>query len=177
MTENSGFAAMIKSSFAPAERDWRKYAITAFGTLVGIGFLSLISMGSIAAPLLITSFAATAVLIYGVPKSPLAQPKNVFFGHLLSAIVGTVFAMMLGVTWLAVTLAVTVSILLMTATGTLHPSGGATAMACVQACATPMFILTPVMVGIVVMMAVAYLCNMMRSRCEHTRSDADANKV
>ena len=80
-------------------------------------------------PLLIGSFGASAVLVFGVPSSPLARARNVLGGHALSALAGVVCAALLGDTpWLASGLAVGTSILLMIATGTLHPPGGATAL-------------------------------------------------
>ncbi|KFK63846.1 HPP family protein, partial [Vibrio vulnificus] len=47
--------------------------------------------------LLMAPFGATAVLVFGVPNSPLAQPKNVIFGHLITAFVGLFFAHYIGV--------------------------------------------------------------------------------
>lgn len=87
-------------------------------------------MGSeIGLPLLIGSFGASAVLVFGAPSSPLARARNVLGGHLLSALVGVACARLLGDTpWLASGLAVGTSIALMSATGTLHPPGGATAL-------------------------------------------------
>lgn len=80
-------------------------------------------------PLLIGSFGASAVLVFGAPTSPLARARNVLGGHVLSALTGVICAMSLGdMPWLASGLAVGTAILLMSATGTLHPPGGATAL-------------------------------------------------
>lgn len=80
-------------------------------------------------PLLIGSFGASAVLAFGAPLSPLAQPRNLLGGHLLSALVGVGCQMLLGdLPVVAATLAVSSAIALMHATKTLHPPGGATAL-------------------------------------------------
>ncbi|HSI77294.1 MAG TPA: HPP family protein, partial [Lunatimonas sp.] len=78
---------------------------------------------------LIGSFGATAVLVYGAIQSPLAQPRNLLGGHILSAIIGvSVYKMMPEIIWITAPLAVSLSILTMQYTRTLHPPGGATAL-------------------------------------------------
>ena len=79
--------------------------------------------------LIIGSFGASAVLIYGAIKSPLAQPRNLIGGHVLSAIVGVAaYQLFYPQIWLAAAAAVATAIALMHATKTLHPPGGATAL-------------------------------------------------
>ncbi len=79
--------------------------------------------------LVIGSFGASAVLVYGAIGSPLAQPRNLVGGHLLSAVVGVFcYQLMPGHLWLAGSLAVAAAIALMHLTKTLHPPGGATAL-------------------------------------------------
>lgn len=155
----------MKNPFKPDHLNWKKVLVTALGVFVGIGFLAFLSYGDYA-PLLITSFGATAVLLYAAPESPLAQPKNVFFGHLFSACVGCAFCMLFGVTWLTVTLAVTLAIVLMVVTNTTHPPGGATALVCAQSATSPVFIVMPVMLGICFMLAVWYGTFKLRKKCD-----------
>ncbi|MBF4318643.1 HPP family protein, partial [Vibrio anguillarum] len=71
---------------------------------LAIGMLSFLdsTMGNVA--LLMAPFGATAVLVFGVPNSPLAQPKNVIFGHLITAFIGVIFTQYIGVS--AISLAV-----------------------------------------------------------------------
>ncbi|GAB0056012.1 hypothetical protein SIID45300_00311 [Candidatus Magnetaquicoccaceae bacterium FCR-1] len=79
--------------------------------------------------LLLGSFGASAVLIYGAPASPLAQPRNLILGHFISALIGVGAVKLLpGVTWLAAPLAVSLAITAMHLTRSLHPPGGATAL-------------------------------------------------
>ncbi len=79
--------------------------------------------------LLIGSFGASAVLAYGAVKSPLAQPRNLVGGHIVSGLVGVACQQIFGsVAWLAAAMAVSLAIVAMLATKTLHPPGGATAL-------------------------------------------------
>ncbi len=98
----------------------------------GIAVVSLISsffLEGTGLTLVIGSFGASAVLIYGAVDSPLAQPKNLIGGHVLSALVGvTAFQIFSGQLWLAAPLSVATAIALMQLTDTLHPPGGATAL-------------------------------------------------
>lgn len=99
---------------------------------------------------LIPSFGASAVLLYGVPQSDLAQPRNVFGGHLISSTVGVairfmvplphawgdpaptpedpVYERFLATQWIACALAVSLSITFMALARCSHPPGGATAL-------------------------------------------------
>ena len=111
--------------------------------------------------LLIGSFGASAVLLYGAPASPLAQPRNLIGGHVLSALVGvTVRLAIASPDWLACAVAVAGAIALMHATGTLHPPGGATALIAVTGgpkllALGYLYALIPVLSGALIMLAVA----------------------
>jgi CBS-domain-containing membrane protein len=115
--------------------------------------------------LIIGSFGASAVLIYGAIRSPLAQPRNLVGGHVLSAIVGvTCFKIFGGHLWLAAAVAVATAIALMHATKTLHPPGGATALIAVIGGETIhdlgyLYVLLPAGAGAVIMLIIALLVN------------------
>ncbi|MBI4596266.1 MAG: HPP family protein [Candidatus Tectomicrobia bacterium] len=79
--------------------------------------------------MIIASFGASAVLIYGAVKSPLAQPRNLIGGHIVSALIGvSSYKLLHSYQWLSGPLAVATAIALMHSTKTLHPPGGATAL-------------------------------------------------
>ncbi|MFP4495647.1 MAG: HPP family protein [Halochromatium sp.] len=120
--------------------------------------------------LLIGSFGASAVLLYGAPRSPLAQPRNLLGGHALSALIGVSAWLLLGpvLPWLAAALAVSTAIAAMHLTRTLHPPGGATALIAVigseQVHAMGyLFALLPVTLGALLMLLVALLVNNLSS--------------
>ncbi|MHC1788127.1 HPP family protein [Solidesulfovibrio sp.] len=113
--------------------------------------------------MLIGSFGASAVLLYGAPKSPLAQPRNLVGGHVLSALVGVTARLALAEPeWLVCALAVAGAIAVMHATGTLHPPGGATALIAVTGgpkiiALGYLYVVFPVLSGALVMLLVALL--------------------
>jgi CBS-domain-containing membrane protein len=120
--------------------------------------------------LLIGSFGASAVLIYGAIKSPLAQPRNLVGGHLISALIGvTAYKLLFPFPWLAAAVAVATSIAAMHATRTLHPPGGATALIFILG--SPkihhlgyLYVLIPVGAGVAIMLLVALLVNNLSPR-------------
>jgi CBS-domain-containing membrane protein len=115
--------------------------------------------------MMIGSFGATAVLLYGAVRSPLAQPRNLMGGHILSAIVGVAcWKLLHPYPWLAQAVAVATAIALMHATRTLHPPGGATALIAVIGSAKIhslgfWYVLMPATVGPLILLVVALLIN------------------
>ncbi len=102
------------------------------GAALGIGAVAWVSgrfLTGLDLPLMIGSFGASAVLLYGAPRSPLAQPRNLIGGHLISALIGVAcYKMFQGTPAIAQALAVATAIAAMHLTRTLHPPGGATAL-------------------------------------------------
>ncbi|MDC0445898.1 HPP family protein [Candidatus Pelagibacter sp.] len=68
-----------------------KALIAGFFSAFTIGVLTVLTYKSTLGYFLAGSFGSSMVLLFGFPESPFAQPKNVFFGHLLTAFVGVVF--------------------------------------------------------------------------------------
>lgn len=114
---------------------------------------------------LIGSLGASAVLVYGAPRSPLAQPRNLVGGHVISALVGVACQQALGqVPELAAPLAVASAIALMQLTKTLHPPGGATALIAVVGTEQIhrlgfLYVLAPVGLGALILLLVALVVN------------------
>ncbi len=115
--------------------------------------------------LLIGPFGATAVLQYAAIKSPLAQPRNLLGGHIISGLIGVSCQQLFGsVTWVAAPLAVSLAIVAMQITKTLHPPGGATALIAVIGGAKIhnlgfMYAFFPVGTGAFIMLIVALIVN------------------
>ncbi|MDR3543118.1 MAG: HPP family protein [Desulfosporosinus sp.] len=107
----------------------------------------------------VASFGASAVLIYGVPDAPLSQPRNVIFGHTLSATAGVATFMMFGLTWWSPGLGTALALVVMLLTKTTHPPGGATALFAVLSKAHPSYILTPIMTGATILVIIGLLIN------------------
>ncbi|MDP4272117.1 MAG: HPP family protein [Bacteroidota bacterium] len=146
--------------------------IGAFTGISAIGFIQCNRVGQVDNIFLIGSFGASAVLVFGATNSPLAQPRNLIFGHLISALIGvTIHKLLPGQLWLAAALAVSLSIVAMQMTKTMHPPGGATALIAnigtekVKALGYG-YILSPVMSGVLILFVVAIIVNNIpRDRC------------
>ena len=126
-----------------------------------------ITLTSIDNTFLIGSFGASAVLIYGATSSALAQPRNLIGGHILSAIVGVTVAKLIPyaeLNWLACGLAVSVAIVIMQITKTMHPPGGATALiANIGSLEIKdlgfLYVINPVCIGVLILFITAYITN------------------
>jgi CBS-domain-containing membrane protein len=115
--------------------------------------------------MIIGSFGASAVLIYGAVRSPLAQPRNLVGGHVISAVIGVAtYQLLHGEMWLASAVAVATAIAVMHASRTLHPPGGATALIAVIGSDNVhhlgfLYAVIPVGLGAAIMLLVALLVN------------------
>lgn len=138
------------------------------GASMGMGLLAMIGslwFGSRNLPWLIGSFGASAVLLYGAPRSPLAQPRNLVCGHAISALIGVVcWHLFHSAPPLAQAMAVATSIAAMHFTRTLHPPGGATAL--IATLGVPeithlgfWYVIMPATVGPLVLLFVALVVN------------------
>lgn len=150
-------------SVSPVEILW-----SWIGSFLGLAAVSLLHfkiLDQTGLMMIIGSFGASAVLIYGAIRSPLAQPRNLLGGHVLSAIIGvTAFQLLGGQPWLAAAMAVSTSIALMHLTKTLHPPGGATALIAVIGGESVhslgyLYVVIPTALGAGVMLIVALLVN------------------
>ncbi len=70
---------------------FKKALLAGFFSAFTIGILTILTYKSALGLFLAGSFGSSMVLLFGFPESPFAQPKNVFFGHLITALVGVVF--------------------------------------------------------------------------------------
>lgn len=132
---------------------WIKSGI---GAMLGMGFVGW--LGSVTAqPFLIAPFGASCVLLFGVPKSPLAQPANVIGGHMLATVVTLGLRMFLPPDWWAIAIVVGIVIGLMVATRLTHPPAGATPVVIMLSDPGPMFLLEPMLFGTVALVAIAYV--------------------
>jgi len=148
--------------------NFNEHLWTFIGSFLGIGIIGFLNSQYLNAYdnlFLIGSFGASSVLIYGVINSPLAQPRNLIGGHLISAFVGVlIYKLIPGQVWLSGAISVSLSIVLMQITKTLHPPGGATALIAnlpsskIQALGF-FYVLSPVLSGVLILLIVALICN------------------
>ncbi|WP_013334242.1 HPP family protein [Gloeothece verrucosa] len=110
-------------------------------------------------PLLMAPFGATSVLIFGVPHSPLAQPRNVIGGNCLAALASLIILHFFGSSPWAMGMAVSAAIAIMQITGTLHPPSGAVALVVMMTKPDWEFLLTPAFEGSIIMVLCAVIFN------------------
>ena len=113
---------------------------------------------------LIPPFGASMVLVMGVHESPLAQPKNILFGHVLSALSGVVIFALLGSSPLSLGIAVALSVFVMASFNIIHPPAGANPIIAILGGKGIGFVLMPVAVCAIFIVIFAIIYNRMIGR-------------
>jgi len=103
------------------------------------------------------------VLVFGLPNSPLAQPKNVIFGHMITALIGLICLHMLGVTPVTLALATGVAVACMMLTDTTHPPAGANPLLIMLTHQDWSFLITPVFIGAVLIVIVGKVYSLIKN--------------
>jgi CBS-domain-containing membrane protein len=132
MTLKAYFAKMQGGGQRPPGVGLAEIGWSWMASLVGVSLCSYLSSRYFEPNdliLLLGSFGASAVLVYAAIGSPMAQPRNLVFGHMVSGLMGVLSYQLWGSTpWLAAGLGVSGAIAAMLVTRTVHPPGGATAL-------------------------------------------------
>lgn len=112
-----------------------------------------------AVPLVLGSFGASCVLVFGFPDVPFSQPRNVVFGHFISSLAGLACLALFGPHWWSVAMAVGTAIALMMLTRTVHPPAGSNPVIIYLLQPGWGFLLAPTLLGAVVLVLVTLLYN------------------
>ncbi len=154
---------------SPHSIHWRNALCSWIGGFLGIALVgwldSRMSLTTQDHLLLIGSFGATAVLLYGSPSAPFSQPRYVLGGHLICALVGvSLYKLLPDPLWLSSALTVATAIVLMYLTRTTHPPGGGTALIAVAGSERVhdlgyWFVLDPILLGVLLLLLVALIIN------------------
>ena len=129
-------------------------AAVTIAILAYITFQSILA-GSVYGLWLAASFGSSVVVVFGYPDNEFAQPKNVIFGHLLCAFIGIIFVTLFKISqdrtifFLAIGLAVGLSVMLMMAFKVTHPPAGGNTIVVILAQDSFQFLLFPIIVGAV----------------------------
>lgn len=137
------------------------YKEIAFAWLGGFTAIAIVSylMQTYELLLVMGSFGASCVLLFGFPKSPFSQPRNVIAGHFLSTFTGLVFLSYLGSEWWSMAMALATAIAVMLATRTVHPPAGSNPLIVFLLGAQWDYLLFPSLTGSVIIVAIALLVN------------------
>ncbi|MGM3173426.1 HPP family protein [Dickeya lacustris] len=143
-------------------RKWVFPLVSGLGAALAIGLLSYVDSLQSGWILLMAPFGATTVLVFGVPTSPLARPKNVILGHVITALIGVCFVQWGDVNPLTLALATGLAVSAMLLTGTTHPPAGANPLLIMLTGQSWSFLLTPVLVGAVIIVLLGSVVNILR---------------
>ena len=125
-----------------------------------IGVLTVLTYKSAMGLFLASSFGSSMVLLFGFPESPFAQPKNVFFGHLVTAFVGVIFVTLVPLPiFINIALAVGVGIFLMILFNIVHPPAGGNPIMVIIGSVSYDYLLSPIIFGCIIIISLAILIN------------------
>ena len=129
-------------------------------SIIAIGTLSFLSFETPYGLFLAGSFGSSMVLLFGYPESPFAQPKNVFFGHLVTAFVGVVFVALIPLpVYVNIALAVGVGIFLMILLNIVHPPAGGNPIMVIIGSVSYDYLLFPIISGCFIIILLAIIVN------------------
>lgn len=106
-----------------------------------------------------SSFGASCVLLFGFPKSPFSQPRNVIAGHFFSTLIGLICLYVFGNVWWAMAIALASAIAIMILTRTVHPPAGSNPINVFLLDASFEFLFFPSLVGSIILVVVALFYN------------------
>lgn len=127
------------------------------------GFLAICAVGFLSSStnflLVMGSFGASCVLIFGYPASPFSQPKNVIFGHFISTLIGLICLHFVGDFWWSMALALSLCIFFMILTSTVHPPAGSNPIIVFLLGSNWDYLFFPTLFGAIILVIVALIFN------------------
>ncbi len=133
--------------------------ISGVSAAIVISILAFLTLNTSAGAWLMFSFGATVFIVFVLYKLETAQPKNIFFGHLVSIIVGIIFNKTIGFSFLSLGLSVGVAVMLMVYLKIMHPPAASNPIVALFMDSSFDFILFPVVTGSIVIILFAILIN------------------
>ena len=137
-----------------------KSALAGLFSAITIGALTYLTYKTTFGLFLIASFGSTMVLLYGYPESPFAQPKNIFFGHLITAVAGiTVLNFIPLPIYITIPLAVGLGVGLMIFLDVTHPPAGGNPIIVIIGSVSYDYLLSPIILGSIIVLVFGILVN------------------
>ena len=138
--------------------------LSAFGAFLCISLLSYLHFSEYGDIWLIPPFGASMVLVMAVHDSPLAEPKNIFLGHTLSALSGVAIYALMGSSFISLGIAVGLAVFVMATFDSIHPPAGANPIIAILGGKGLSFVLMPVALGAVFIILFALFYNKLLDR-------------
>jgi len=137
-----------------------KASVAGLFSIITIGMLTLLTYKTELGVFLIASFGSTMVLLYGYPESPFAQPKNIFFGHLLTSFVGMIFLYLVPLPiYLLIPLAVGFGVALMILLKVTHPPAGGNPIIVIIGSVSMDYLINPIIIGSLIILIFGIILN------------------
>ena len=138
----------------------QKAIIAGFFSAFTIGVLTVLTYKSTLGFFIAGSFGSSMVLLFGFPESPFAQPKNVFFGHLVTALVGVVFVHFVPLPiYINIAAAVGLGIFFMILLNIVHPPAGGNPIMVIIGSASYDYLINPIIFGCIIILLLAIIIN------------------
>ena len=138
----------------------QKALIAGFFSAFTIGVLTVLTYKSTLGYFIAGSFGSSMVLLFGFPESPFAQPKNVFFGHLVTAMVGVIFVALIPLPmFINIALAVGVGIFFMILLNVVHPPAGGNPIMVIIGSVSYDYLFFPIITGCFIIILLAIIVN------------------
>jgi CBS-domain-containing membrane protein len=142
----------------PPNHSARTILLAWIGGFLTMSAVALLS-NAFSVTLVLGSFGASCVLVFGFPDVPFSQPRNILGGHFLSSFIGLVCLVLFGATWWSVGIAVGTAISVMMLTRTTHPPAGSNPVIIYLTKPAWSFLLFPTVFGAIILIIIALLYN------------------
>ena len=161
---------MIKNYTSMQNFELKKAIIAGIFSIITIGFLTALTYKTEFGLFLVASFGSTMVLLFGYPESPFAQPKNIFFGHLLTSVVGVIFVNLIPLPiFIMIPLAVGIGVFFMILAGVTHPPAGGNPIIVIIGSASFSYIISPIIIGSAIVLVFGVVLNRFILKKEYPR--------
>jgi len=137
-----------------------KSTLAGLFSTITIGALTLLTYKTQYGIFLIASFGSSMVLLFGYPESPFAQPKNIFFGHVLTTICGMLFLYFVPLPiYITIPLAVGLGVGLMIILNVTHPPAGGNPIIVIMGSVSMDYLINPIITGTIIILAFGIILN------------------
>ena len=133
--------------------------VSGISAAVVIGVLAFLTLRTSAGVWLMFSFGATVFIVFVLYELETAQPKNIFFGHLISILIGIIFNETIGLSFYSLGLSVGIAVMLMVYFKVMHPPAASNPLVALFMDLSFDFVLFPVVTGTILIILLSIFIN------------------